>query len=96
MHTISLKRVFSFPKKRCAQIRETGFVSDPILNWVNHSCNPNVVLRLEKKQPELVALRDIFPGEEIVCDYTATEQGHFKKKCNCGSSNCKGFFVINV
>lgn len=54
--------------------------------YMNHSCRPNSM------SPGLafeVALRDIEPGEELVCDYgTLNLDGPFE--CACGEPGCRG------
>lgn len=59
---------------------------DPvILRWVNHSCAANAALAFEGNEVRLASLRDIGPGEEITCDYLATEDViPFPFRCNCG------------
>ncbi|VVB78337.1 SET domain protein [uncultured archaeon] len=63
----------------------------------NHSCDPNSFLR---GRNELIALKDIKPGEEITFDYSTTMDDNRKKiedsggilwtmKCKCGSKNCR-------
>ncbi|MEI6155400.1 MAG: SET domain-containing protein-lysine N-methyltransferase [Deltaproteobacteria bacterium] len=64
---------------------------DEISRTFNHSCDPNAGLL---KISDLVALRDITHGEEITCDYSATEGPNipdniWSMKCNCGSDNCR-------
>lgn len=61
--------------------------------FINHSCEPNLVARIVKGHILYVSLRDIQPGEELTLDY------HFDKKvervpCHCGSLKCRG--TINV
>ena len=69
------------------------FVCDPkILNWVNHSCNPNS--KIELFPPLLQSIREILPNEEITVDYNKTELPNKKVKCNCGEKNCRGYFYI--
>jgi SET domain-containing protein len=71
---------------------------DEISRTFNHSCGPNGFIR---GKSELVALRDINPGEEITYDYSTTMADNKEKiekagrklwtcKCNCGSKNCRG------
>ena len=71
---------------------------DEFSRTFNHSCEPNVYVRGES---ELVALREIFPGEEVVYDYSSTMKDNTEKilgaglsvwtmKCNCGSNKCRG------
>ena len=67
----------------------------------NHSCEPNSFIR---GRNELVALRDISCGEEIIYDYSTTMDDDEERilkagrdmwtcECNCGSEKCRG--VIN-
>ncbi|MGC2657156.1 MAG: SET domain-containing protein-lysine N-methyltransferase [Bryobacteraceae bacterium] len=61
--------------------------------YINHSCEPNLVARILKGHIIYVSLRDIKPGEELTLDY------HFDKKvekvpCHCGALKCRG--TINV
>lgn len=58
-------------------------------DYVNHSCDPNSGF---KNGLDLVALRDILPGEEITWDYsTAIDESDFAGfPCSCGVSVCRG------
>lgn len=94
VYTIPLVKIFNAPKKKCAYIGNNRYVFDEkVLNWVNHSCNPSSVLDTNEKEPCLVSLRDIKVGEEVTCDYSITEIGGIKVKCNCRSTNCKISFL---
>ena len=54
---------------------------------INHSCNPNSGIR---GNIFLVALRDIYPKEEIRFDYsTCIEEDSWTMRCRCKSSNCR-------
>ncbi len=77
---------------------ETYIDLDEVPRTFNHSCDPNAYIRNEN---ELVSLRDIQKGEEIVYDYSTTMFDNVKKiidagreiwtcKCNCGSDTCRG------
>lgn len=56
--------------------------------FMNHSCEPNAGLREDR---EMVALRDILPGEEVVFDYSTTmSEKHWTMPCRCGSTQCRG------
>lgn len=55
-------------------------------DFLNHSCSPNCGIKGKFK---IVAMRDIFPGEEITFDYAMSESSDYKMKCLCGSSNCR-------
>jgi hypothetical protein len=57
------------------------------LSALNHSCDPNVLLDTENLQ--MVARRDIEPGEELSFFYPSTEwEMDAPFICLCGSSNC--------
>ncbi len=61
--------------------------------YINHSCEPNLVSRILKGHILYMSVRDIRPGEELTIDY------HFDKKvetvlCRCGSPKCRG--TINL
>lgn len=50
--------------------------------YINHSNNPNV----ESTPDADVALRDIEPGEELVCDYRGYERDWFERRKDFGWS----------
>lgn len=63
------------------------FDTQPPGIFVNHSCQPNAGIR---NDADLVALRDIQPGEEIRFDYSTTMEEHsFTMNCLCGEPNCR-------
>lgn len=53
---------------------------------INHSCNPNAGI---KNNRDIVAMRPIKKGEEIVFDYAMNNVDRWEMKCNCGSKNCR-------
>lgn len=58
---------------------------------VNHSCSPNAGI---SGQCSLVAIRNIFPVEEICFDYRMTDSDPngvetFSMDCLCGSTSCR-------
>ena len=60
-----------------------------IFNHINHSCNPNTGIKGSKT---VVALRNIKMNEEILIDYSITEEDtlwKLNKKCKCGSKKCR-------
>jgi uncharacterized protein len=70
-----------------------GAVGGSGAQYINHSCEPNLVARIVKGHIIYVSLRPIRQGEELTIDY------HFDKKvekvpCRCGSLKCRG--TINV
>lgn len=61
--------------------------------YINHSCEPNLVSRIVKGHILYLSLREIKPGEELTIDY------RFEKKvervpCRCGAAKCRG--TINL
>ena len=77
------------------QLSETKYLElhKPYI-YFNHSCNPNSGFRGKN---ELVAIRNINPGEEISYDYSSVSwdddwtriYGRWTMKCNCGEKNCR-------
>jgi SET domain-containing protein len=70
-----------------------GSVGGSGAQYINHSCEPNLVARIVKGHILYMSLRDIQPGEELTVDY------HFDKKvervvCRCGTPSCRG--TINL
>ncbi len=61
---------------------------DPeFLQYINHSCDPNVFF--DTTQMQLVALKNIQPGDEIVFFYPSAEWDMAQPfTCRCGSANC--------
>ena len=62
--------------------------ADP-LRFVNHSCQPNAVLRIRQGRVEFYAMREIPPGAEITVDYGETHHGG-TLRCCCGAAGCVG------
>ena len=70
-----------------------GSVGGSGAEYINHSCDPNLVARILKNHILYVSRRDIGVGEELTVDY------HFDKKvekvvCHCGAAKCRG--TINL
>lgn len=58
---------------------------------MNHSCDPSTGLRLLPKGYQIVALRDLVPGDELTYDYsTYISGGRETLVCRCGASQCRG------
>ena len=62
--------------------------TDP-LRFTNHSCQPNVVLRIRQGRVEFYAMRDVKPGEELTVNYGETHH-EGKLRCRCGAPGCVG------
>jgi hypothetical protein len=59
------------------------------LQYVNHSCEPNVLFNTSTMQLECIS--DIEAGEELCFFYPATEWRMAQQfVCNCGKPNCVG------
>jgi SET domain-containing protein len=56
--------------------------------YINHSCEPNAALR---GRNEIIAVRDIAPGDEITYDYSMVvgNEVDWSMACNCGSTLCR-------
>ena len=70
-----------------------GSVGGSGAEFINHSCDPNVVARILKGHILYFSCREIAPGEELTVDY------HFDAKvekvpCGCKSMKCRG--TINL
>jgi len=62
------------------------------LKCTNHSCNPNLGVKILEDKISLVAIKPIKKGQELTFDYSTTmleEWDEKKMKCNCGSKNCR-------
>jgi uncharacterized protein len=58
---------------------------------MNHSCEPNTAVVVLRDGVNVVALRDIMAGEELLFDYgTVISKGDpFTLTCTCGARNCR-------
>lgn len=70
-----------------------GAVRGSGAEYINHSCDPNLVSRIIKGHILYVSLRDIRKGEELTIDYRF-EKKVDKVSCRCGSPKCRG--TINL
>lgn len=60
-------------------------------DYINHSCEPNTVLKIIGKRAFLFALKDIAENEEIFFDYsTSMSDGLWEIDCLCGAESCRG------
>lgn len=63
--------------------------STDVMRYANHSCAPNMVLKVQQGRVAFYALRDIEAGEELTARYGATHHGG-KLVCHCGAPRCVG------
>ena len=83
--------------QRCITIVEVsskiaidGSVNGGPFTYINHSCSPNVYMRIAYGRAEFYALRNVKAGEELTFDYG--ESHHYGKvPCVCGSPKCQKF-----
>jgi len=62
--------------------------TDP-LRYANHSCAPNMVLKVQQGRVAFHALRDIAAGEELTVAYGPTHHAG-RLSCRCGAPHCVG------
>lgn len=62
--------------------------TDP-LRHANHSCAPNMVLKVQQGRVAFYAIRDIDAGEELTARYGETHHAG-RLTCRCGAPQCRG------
>lgn len=62
--------------------------NDP-LRFANHSCSPNMLLKVQQGRVALYALRDVHQGEELTVRYGETHHAG-RLTCRCGAPQCTG------
>jgi SET domain-containing protein len=67
-----------------------GSVGGGPFQFVNHSCAPNLFIRIAYGRAEFYAMRDIRPGEELTCDYGDSHH-EGKLPCQCKADGCRKF-----
>jgi hypothetical protein len=76
-----------------SQVGENKYVLHAgLISKVNHSCEPNCGIGLNKTGAHnFVARKDISPDEEITFDYAMRNYtiDYFPYKCMCGSEKCR-------
>ena len=66
-----------------------GAVGGSGAQWINHSCQPNLVSRIMKGHIIYMSLRAIRKGEEVTIDYNYDDTDE-TMQCRCGKQNCRG------
>ncbi|MEP7365001.1 MAG: SET domain-containing protein-lysine N-methyltransferase [Acidobacteriota bacterium] len=66
-----------------------GAVRGSGAEFINHSCEPNLVARVSKGHIWLVSVRPIAKGEELSFDYRLS--GAQMLPCKCGAKGCRGY-----
>jgi SET domain-containing protein len=67
-----------------------GSVGGGPFEFVNHSCDPTVFIRIAYGRIEFYARIDLRPGDELTCDYGDSHHNG-KLPCGCGSAKCRKF-----
>jgi SET domain-containing protein len=67
-----------------------GSVRGGPFRYINHSCSPNVFLRVAYGRVEFYAKRDIAAGEEMTVDYSVSHHNG-QLPCQCRSLHCRDF-----
>ncbi|MES2930365.1 MAG: SET domain-containing protein-lysine N-methyltransferase [Patescibacteria group bacterium] len=87
------KKFYRAEFKNAVQFAEHKW-REPVLNSlaqnINHACVPNCGI---KGMFDIVAIRNIEIGEELLLDYAMTEDSDLnipKEKCLCGTKKCRG------
>ena len=66
-----------------------GAIGGSGAEFINHSCDPNLVARISKGHIWLVSVRRIAKGEELSFDYRLS--GAQMLPCKCGANGCRGY-----
>ena len=65
-----------------------GAVGGSGAEFINHSCEPNVIAREDRGHIWYSSLRRIYPGEELLVDYRLDSDDEYE--CVCGAPSCRG------
>ena len=66
-----------------------GSVDGSGAEYINHSCDPNLLTRLANCRLLLYSRRVIQTGEELTLDYGYSPESE-RVECRCGSPKCRG------
>lgn len=87
------KLISNIPIAKWVHFNGKWYFDDDVMNWVNHSCDPNSEIVMLNGGLAMLSLRDIEAGEELTCNYNKTEIGGCAVACTCGSDCCNGVFI---
>jgi SET domain-containing protein len=68
--------------------------------FINHSCEPNCAIEIERERIYIDAARDIAPGEELTYDYAYEREAGDDERaerhylCRCGARRCRGTILV--
>lgn len=83
----STGRVFMIAVTNARSVDATQ--STDLLRFANHSCAPNMVLKVQQGRVAFYALHDIAAGEELTVAYGPTHHAG-RLACRCGAPGCAG------
>lgn len=67
-----------------------GAIGGSGAEFINHSCEPNLIARIRRGRVMLVSLRRIEAGEELLLDYQIGGNDTLLE-CRCGAPSCRGY-----
>lgn len=73
-----------------------GGVGGSVARFVNHSCDGNCEIEIDRRRIFIEAIRDIAPGEELTYDYSLVRTPEDPPDvdevfaCRCGAAACRG------
>jgi hypothetical protein len=91
VHPFGAREHVPHPTGHSVQVGESEHIllTPPFLEYINNSCDPNVVFDTDTRL--VTAVRVIEPGEEIMFFYPSTEWRLASPfECQCGSTRCLG------
>lgn len=89
IRSFASEKILEVPNYLTVQTGENRHITlqPDFLQYINHSCNPNVFF--DTTRMELIALKEIQPGDELVFFYPSTEWEMDRPfECFCGTQQC--------
>jgi len=91
------KTVYELPDEKSELFLQIGDDTYLDLNkdvslFINHSCNPNTVIKIISKTAFLISTRAILPNEELCFDYSLSSSetpNDWLMTCKCAQWNCR-------
>jgi hypothetical protein len=73
-------------RNHAIQFASTQYRNATVATMANHSCEPNAGWG---DTFQIIAMRNIEPGEEILLDYDMSEDSDWVMECYCGTQSCR-------
>jgi SET domain-containing protein len=61
--------------------------------FINHGCQPNCEVEIDRDRIWILARRSIKAGEELTYNYSYDFDDYEDRPCNCGARECAGYMV---